>query len=98
MAAAPRSRAKMAAACESPANSTPSALNVNGPIDWNVGAAAVALASGAAVGTPEANAAMKTARQTLNVTDLIRPLLSDCQVETSEVETSEYEESQHQCQ
>ena len=51
LAAAPRSSAKIAAACVSAANSTPSGPNVSGPIDLNAGPVAAARRS--AAGTPD---------------------------------------------
>ena len=53
VAALPRSSAKIAADCVSPANSTPSGLNASGPIDLNAGLVPLAASVRSAAGTPD---------------------------------------------
>ena len=69
VAAVPRSSAKMAADCVSPANSTPSALNAIGPIDLNAGP--VAAAARSAAGTPDQDTSTVRTNADFRISDRI---------------------------
>src|SRR5688572_17055708 len=75
VAALPRSSAKIAAACVSPAKSTPSGLNASGPIVLNVGFVPFAASVRSAAGTPDQDSTTVRTNADLRNRDRIKGLL-----------------------